>query len=193
MELAALQLCARINTVTGSNWCHRRGRQLGGGARPCPFTTSHRQVTSSPPPGPPWLPLPGSQPHLSPPLHPGQPCPYVLPLGHQRRPGSRKMLLWAIVLLPRLRRFTSIARKWRLSMLPKIRKGMRLKGLFLTFSFTAAMFPSSSTLLILAYPQIKRDQNWASVLICVIHRFWKETSNSKSSFWTTEINFKVFP
>lgn len=146
MELAALQLWAWINGATGSNWCHPpRCRQPGVGARPSPFSISHRQDTSSSPPVPPWLPLASSRPHLSPPLHAGHPCPHVLPLGHQRRTGSWKMVLWATVLLPSLKQFASIARKWRLSMLPKIWKGICLKGLFLTCNLTSVIFHFSST------------------------------------------------
>lgn len=96
--------------------------------------------------------------------------PTSLPLGHQRRLGSWKMVLWATVLFLSLKWFTSTARKWRLSMLPKIWRGIRLKGLFLTFNFTSVVFHFSSAVLILAYLQRRRDQNWASVLICVVHR-----------------------
>ena len=192
MDLATLQLCAWINGVTGSSWCHLQDQQLGGSTRPSDFTTSHRQATSSSPLMSPWPTLPSSQPHLSPPLCCVHPCPYILPLWHQRRPGSWKMILWATVLFLTLKQFTLIARKWRLSRLPKLWKGIYLKDLSLTFNFISVISHFSSAILILAYSQIKRDQNQASVLICIIHGLQKDIDNSIFSFWTTEINFKVF-
>lgn len=147
MELAALELYAWANGVTGRSWHHLQGQQSGWGARLSPFTINTCSLTHD------QFPLPSSQPLLSPPsIHP---CPYVLPLRHQRRPGTWKMVLWAIVLFLSLKQFTSIARnwiarKWRFSELPKIWEGMCLKWLLLAFKLTSMIFHFSSALLIMA-------------------------------------------
>lgn len=151
MELAALQLCAWIKGVTGV--ISRRGCQAFSFHKQP--QTGYQLTTTSPPmaalahlPAPP----PSSTAHRS---------PLSLPPASKtsRKPAQLQDGSWAVVLFPSLKQFASVARKWRLSMLPKTWKGICLKGLFLTFNFASVTFHFSSAVLILAYPQIKRDQN----------------------------------
>lgn len=104
------------------------------------------------------VPAPGQLPaYHFPPLRTVHPCPCVLPLRYQRWPDSWKMVPSAKILFLSFLQFTWIAKKWRLSMMPKIWKEIRLRGLLPTFNFTRVIFHFSSVVLILTY-QVKKKK-----------------------------------